>query len=91
MLVAAILHRAAPGALAASPVDGIRVLALLPPHWRTGLTTANGTITLRLDTTDDTTPAEVRAALTSALADPALNHWRLGSCRPVASGQDPEG
>ncbi|MFC6087188.1 hypothetical protein [Sphaerisporangium aureirubrum] len=88
MLVEAILHGATPGTPTASPVDGIRVLALLPSHWRTGLTTANGTITLRLDTTDDTTHAEVQAALTTALADPALNHWRLGSCRSLSSGQD---
>ncbi|MEO3812306.1 hypothetical protein ABGB17_25190 [Sphaerisporangium sp. B11E5] len=84
MLVEAILHRTSPDAPpTASPADGIRVLALLPAHWRTGLSTSNGAITLRLDTPDDTTPAEIQAALTTALTDPALHHWRLDSFRPV--------
>lgn len=89
MLVEAILHRTSPGTAAASPADGIRVLALLPAHWRTGLSTSTGAITLRLDTTDDTTAAEIQAALAAALADPALHHWRLDSCRPVAPGTAP--
>ncbi|GII80339.1 hypothetical protein Sru01_53210 [Sphaerisporangium rufum] len=77
-----------PGASAGSPVDGIRILALLPDQWRKDLRQANGEIVIRVETADGTTPAQIEATVTEALTDPAISHWRLRACQTLAAGPD---
>ncbi|RCG24020.1 hypothetical protein DQ384_33760 [Sphaerisporangium album] len=91
MLVEVTMHSAGLGPAANSPIDGIRILALLPEQWRKDLRQANGEIVIRVETDDDITSAQVHAMVTEALSDPAVSHWRLRACRPVGAGPPVEG
>jgi hypothetical protein len=78
-------------ASANSPIDGIRILALLPEKWHKDLRQVNGDLVIRIDTADDTTSDEIQAMVTAALDDPALGQWRLRSCHTLDSGSSGEG
>ncbi|PYC72356.1 hypothetical protein C7C46_25655 [Streptomyces tateyamensis] len=61
-------------AAARAPFSAARLLAQLPAGWASGCTVADGRVELSCR------PAElaaVRAAVTAALADPALHDWQL--------------
>lgn len=81
MLVELTMHSTATSRPSAnSPIDGIRILSLLPEKWHKDLRQANGDIIIRVDTADETSTAEIRAAVVQALADPAISHWEIRSC-----------
>ncbi|MET8160428.1 hypothetical protein ABZT47_29055 [Sphaerisporangium sp. NPDC005289] len=87
MLVELTMHRAATSQPSAnSPIDGIRILALLPDKWRKDLRQANGEIVIRVDTADDTTSDQIQATVAQVLNDPAISHWELRTCNPLATG-----
>ncbi|MDH2426153.1 hypothetical protein [Sphaerisporangium sp. TRM90804] len=69
-----------------TPVDGIRILAQLPGSWQTSFSHGDSTLTLRIDTSDDTTAAQIAATVTQVLTDPAISHWHVYACRPLNSG-----
>ncbi|MCW2880414.1 MAG: hypothetical protein JWQ95_4514 [Sphaerisporangium sp.] len=85
MLVELTMHTTPPHPSGNSPIDGIRILALLPEQWRKDLRQANGEIVIRVDTDDATTSAEIQETVIAALADTAINHWRLQTCNPVTT------
>ncbi|GGL07253.1 hypothetical protein Sme01_11860 [Sphaerisporangium melleum] len=90
MLVELTMHRAAPTRPTAnSPIDGIRILALLPDEWRKDLRQANGGIVIRVDTEDDTTSDQIRATVAEVLKDPAISHWELSACQTLTKGSPP--
>ncbi|GAA3804008.1 hypothetical protein GCM10022226_24760 [Sphaerisporangium flaviroseum] len=66
-----------------SPVDGRRMLALLPRHWRKDLREGGGHIAIRIDTDDNTTTAQIRAQVVATLTNPEISRWRLVSCETV--------
>ncbi|WP_424529104.1 hypothetical protein ACOZ38_05785 [Sphaerisporangium viridialbum] len=83
MLVELTMHTTPAHPSGKSPIDGIRILALLPDQWSKDLTQANGEITIRVETGDDTTPDEIQETVTEALTDPAISHWHLHTCHPL--------
>ncbi|MEV7967220.1 hypothetical protein AB0O34_14735 [Sphaerisporangium sp. NPDC088356] len=90
MLVELTMHTTPAHPSGKSPIDGIRILALLPDQWSKDLTQANGEITIRVETGDDTTTtAQIQRTVTEALTDPAISHWRLHTCHPVPAATDP--
>ncbi|WP_433496275.1 hypothetical protein ACQP1K_14855 [Sphaerimonospora sp. CA-214678] len=68
-----------------SPVDGIRIMALLPGGWRKDLREATGEVVIRVYAGGALTSARIRAEVLGILADPGNEHWRLVSCRPVTA------
>lgn len=85
MLVELTMRRKPPR-LDNSPLDGIRILALLPKEWIKDLKQAAGDIVIRVYAGDGTTSAQVRAAADQALADPSVSHWELVSCGTPSGG-----
>ncbi|MFC4585236.1 hypothetical protein [Sphaerisporangium corydalis] len=91
MLVELTMHRADTSQRSAnSPIDGIRILALLPEKWHKDLMRASKDIVIRVDTADDTTSDQIQATVTAALTDPAISHWELTSCHPLDPGPSAE-
>jgi hypothetical protein len=72
-----------------SPIDGIRILALLPGRWRKDLRQATGDIVIRVHVDDDITPAQVRAEVGAVLANPEVSHWELVACHTLSVGRGP--
>ncbi|MCT9933208.1 hypothetical protein N5079_23645 [Planotetraspora sp. A-T 1434] len=75
-----------------SPVDGIRIMALLPGRWHKDLTQATGDIVIRVRADDKTTSAEIRAQVVEILTNPEVSHWELVTCHTLPAkhhGQDP--
>ncbi|MEV4185807.1 hypothetical protein AB0J28_30720 [Streptosporangium canum] len=70
-----------------SPIDGVRILSLLPAQWRKELTAANGEIIVRVRTEDDTTIEQIRVKVTAALTAPEVSHWELATCDAPATGR----
>ncbi|MEO3813659.1 hypothetical protein ABGB17_32080 [Sphaerisporangium sp. B11E5] len=89
MLFELTLRRTEVGATVQSPIDGIRILALLPPRWRKDLKQATGDIVIRVHTDEDLTSAEVRAEVAAVLANPEVSHWRLVTCHTLSVGRGP--
>ncbi|MEV7969704.1 hypothetical protein AB0O34_27555 [Sphaerisporangium sp. NPDC088356] len=86
MLVELTMHRTTTSqASANSPIDGIRILALLPEKWHKDLRQGNGDIIIRVDTADDTTSAQIQATVNAALTDPAISHWQLRACETLST------
>ncbi|MCW2882344.1 MAG: hypothetical protein JWQ95_6444 [Sphaerisporangium sp.] len=91
MLVELTMHRTTTSQPSAnSPIDGIRILALLPEEWRKDLKRANKDIVIRVDTADDTTSAQIEATVTEVLSDPAISHWELRACHTLNTGPSAE-
>ncbi|MBB6472672.1 hypothetical protein [Sphaerisporangium rubeum] len=89
MLFELTLRRTVDGGGVQSPIDGIRILALLPPRWRKDLKQATGDIVIRVNTDEDLTNSEVRAKVINVLANPEVSHWRLVSCHTLGVGPGP--
>ncbi|WP_049563141.1 hypothetical protein [Nonomuraea sp. SBT364] len=66
-----------------SPVDGIRIMALLPSRWHKDLTQATGDIVIRVRPDGATTSAQVRDVVTEVLTNPEIDHWELVTCRTL--------
>lgn len=79
MLFELTMRRRPPSVPANSPVDGIRILALLPDEWRKDLKQATGDVVIRVHVNDGTTNEEVRSKVAEILADPAVSHWEMVS------------
>ncbi|GAA3841761.1 hypothetical protein GCM10022226_75330 [Sphaerisporangium flaviroseum] len=90
MLVELTMHTTPPHLSGKSPIDGIRILALLPDHWRKNLRQANGEIIIRVETDDDITTTQIQETVTEVLTDPAISHWRLRACHTLPPGSDPD-
>ncbi|MFF5210461.1 hypothetical protein [Streptosporangium sp. NPDC000396] len=69
-----------------SPIDGVRILSLLPEQWRKELRLANGDIVIRVHIDDDTTATQIRTEVTAALTAPEVSHWELATCDTLANG-----
>ncbi|MFI9596769.1 hypothetical protein [Nonomuraea sp. NPDC052265] len=67
-----------------SPIDGIRIMALLPGHWHKDLTQAGGDIVIRMRVDEPLTSAQVRAEVTQTLANPEVDRWELVACRVLS-------
>lgn len=78
--------RRKPPKLDNSPIDGIRILALLPGEWIKDLKQTAGDIVIRVYAGDDTTSAQVRAEAARALTDPSVSHWELVACGTPPGG-----
>ncbi|MEV4101415.1 hypothetical protein AB0J42_14255 [Nonomuraea sp. NPDC049649] len=66
-----------------SPVDGIRIMALLPRTWEKDLTQASGDIVIRVCPDEPTTCARVREQVTEILTNPEVDRWELVSCHTL--------
>lgn len=66
-----------------SPVDGIRIMALLPPRWRKELGPIGGDIIIRVHPDEEITPAQIRAEVIKALENPEVRNWKLTACDTV--------
>ncbi|WP_031158503.1 hypothetical protein [Streptosporangium roseum] len=86
MMVELTIKRITPEAPNNSPIDGVRILSLLPAQWRKELITANGEIVVRVHTDDGTTTAQIRVKVTAALTAPEVSQWRLATCAILAIG-----
>lgn len=84
MLVQLTMRRAAGESFVNSPVDGIRILALLPRKWRKDLRQSAGDIVIRVQTDEDVTGAEISAEVTRILTNPEVSHWRLVTCHTLS-------
>ncbi|MDH2424473.1 hypothetical protein [Sphaerisporangium sp. TRM90804] len=69
-----------------SPVDGIRILALMPGRWRKDLRQSTGDIIIRVYTDDTVTNAQIRAEVRGILTNPEVSHWELVSCNTLTVG-----
>ncbi|MDP9866431.1 MULTISPECIES: hypothetical protein [Streptosporangium] len=86
MLVELTMRRSGGDPSNNSPVDGIRILALLPEKWRKDLRQATGEIVIRIHTDEETTSEQICAKVIEILADPAVNHWKLATCHILTTG-----
>ncbi|MBG0829076.1 hypothetical protein HS041_14990 [Planomonospora sp. ID67723] len=83
MLIQLTMRRTSGVPIPNSPIDGIRIMALLPSRWHKDLTQATGDIVIRVRTDDDTTSADVRAEVSEILTNPEVDHWELVVCRTL--------
>jgi adenylosuccinate synthase len=79
MLVQLTIRRATSMPMWESPLDGIRVLALLPRQWRKDLKKVNDGIVVQVQV-HGVTPEEIHAEVTTALADSEIGPWELVAC-----------
>ncbi|WP_311922062.1 hypothetical protein [Microbispora sp. H10836] len=82
MLVQLTMRRTDGQAAPGSPVDGIRVLALLPGSWHKHLEQVAGDIVIRIRA-EGTTAGGVRAEVARILTSPEVSHLELVACRPL--------
>ncbi|MFF0310068.1 hypothetical protein ACFYSC_21775 [Streptosporangium sp. NPDC004379] len=69
-----------------SPVDGIRILALLPEKWHKDLRQATGDIVIRIRAEEEATSAQIRAEVTRILTRPEVSHLELVTCCALSAG-----
>jgi hypothetical protein len=69
-----------------SPVDGIRIMALLPQEWRKDLRNATGDVIIRVHTEEETTDVAIGAQVSRILAGSEVAHWELVACQVLAGG-----
>jgi hypothetical protein len=86
MLVELTLRRKPPRLTNNSPIDGIRILALLPREWLMDLRQATGDVVIRVYTEGSASSAEIRSEVARALTDPSVCHWHLVACDTCAIG-----
>jgi hypothetical protein len=86
MLVELTIRRTWPKAVSRSPADGIRVLALLPQHWRKDLRNAAGDVVIRVQVAEGVTSAAVRDEAAAALAESGTGQWELVACETLVLG-----
>ncbi|MEU8271210.1 hypothetical protein AB0B89_29135 [Sphaerisporangium sp. NPDC049002] len=70
-----------------SPVDGIRILALLPRHWHKDLRHVLGHIAIRVHIDEDTTDTRIRAQVAAILTHPEAGDWELATLHTLAGGR----
>ncbi|MEV7966109.1 hypothetical protein AB0O34_09005 [Sphaerisporangium sp. NPDC088356] len=85
MLVELTIRRTAGEPLPNSPVDGIRILALLPKEWRKDLKNVTGDIAIRVHTDEEITSAQIRAEVTAILTNPEVSDWELVNCHALTN------
>lgn len=83
MLIQLTMRKADGPPVPGSPVDGIRIMALLPSRWHKDLTQATGDIVIRVRTDGPTTSAQVRDVVTEILTNPEIDDWELVTCRTL--------
>jgi hypothetical protein len=83
MLVVLTMRRIIEQPSSDSPVDGRRMLALLPRHWRKDFREGGGHIAIRIHTDENTTTAQIRAQVMATLTNPEISRWRLVTCETV--------
>ncbi len=83
MLVRLTMRRSPPKAPDLSPVEGIRILGLLPQNWQKSLERAIGDIVLLVHA-NGTTVDRIKAEVTKVLTDPAIGHWKITACETLA-------
>ncbi|MDX6741603.1 hypothetical protein [Actinocorallia sp. A-T 12471] len=66
-----------------SPVDGIRILAMLPRHWRTGLRRESGDVIIEVRLDASATARAIRREISRAIADPSVGDWEPAGSRFV--------
>ncbi|GII88182.1 hypothetical protein Ssi03_61720 [Sphaerisporangium siamense] len=83
MLVELTLRRVAGEPSPNSPVDGIRILALLPRRWHKDLRHVTDEIAIRVQTDDHVTAAQIRDQVAEILTNPEVSDWAVLACEPV--------
>ncbi|MEV0829634.1 hypothetical protein [Nonomuraea rubra] len=71
--------------LPASPVDGIRIMALLPAGWHKDLEQATGAIVIRVRPDEPLTSAQVGDRVREILASPEVDRWELVGCHRLVT------
>ncbi|MFC0865701.1 hypothetical protein ACFHYQ_25725 [Sphaerimonospora cavernae] len=85
MLVELTMRRAAGETPTDSPVDGVRIMALLPRRWHKDLLRARGEIIIRVHSDEETSEADIRARVTEILNSPEVSGWRLATCHTLVA------
>ncbi|MEV7969831.1 hypothetical protein AB0O34_28200 [Sphaerisporangium sp. NPDC088356] len=65
------------------PLDGERMLALLPRQWRKDFREGAGYIAIRIHTDENITSAQIREQVVAILSNPEVTRWRLVSCETL--------
>ncbi|WP_214410616.1 hypothetical protein [Sphaerisporangium fuscum] len=86
MLVELTIRRTAGEPSPNSPVDGIRILALLPTQWRKDLKNVTGDIAIRIQTDENITKDQIRAEVNAVLTNPEVSDWELVNCHTLVNG-----
>ncbi len=71
------------------PLDGERMLALLPRQWRKNYREGAGYIAIRIQADENTTAAQIREQVVAILTNPEITRWRLVSCEPLTQHPTP--
>ena len=90
MLVELTIRRTAGEPSPNSPVDGIRIIALLPSRWRKDLGNVVGDIAIRIQTDERVTGDQIREEVAAILTDPEAGDWELVRCRTLTDDHDPK-
>ncbi|MEU8270548.1 hypothetical protein AB0B89_25745 [Sphaerisporangium sp. NPDC049002] len=90
MLVVLTLRRIIGKPSGEPPLDGERMLALLPRQWRKDFREGSGYIAIRIHTDEDITTAQIRAQVVAVLTNPEVTRWRLVSCETLTHHQNPK-
>ncbi|WP_207621003.1 hypothetical protein [Streptosporangium minutum] len=85
MLVELTMRRTGGEPSGNSPIDGIRILALLPEKWRKDLKQATGEIVIRVQTDEDITSEQICVRVVAILTDPTVSHWKLATCHALTT------
>jgi hypothetical protein len=80
MLVELTMRRKSPCLSNNSPIDGIRILALLPKEWSKDLTQVDGDVIVRVHAEGIASGREIYSEAVRVLDDPAISHWSLVAC-----------
>lgn len=86
MLVELTMRRVPGGIPINSPVDGIRIMALLPRGWEKDLRQSIGEIVIRVNTDEELTDVDIRARVAEILTNPEVSGWRVVACHTLATG-----
>ena len=87
MLFELTMRRRLPKMPGNSPIDGIRILALLPTEWNKDLKQATGDVVIRVRVEDGTSREDLRTRVAQILTDPAVSHWEVVSADVLASSE----
>ncbi|HEX4817135.1 MAG TPA: hypothetical protein VFV66_30710 [Nonomuraea sp.] len=87
MLIQLTMRRVGGLPIPGSPIDGIRILALLPRNWAKDLSQATGDIVIRVRPDEPTTSAQVRDRVAEILTNPEVSHWELVTCHTLPNRQ----
>lgn len=85
MLIQVTMRQVRGAPVPGSPIDGIRIMALLPGHWHKDLSRAGGDIVIRMRVTEPLTGEQVRAEVARTLANPEVDRWELVACHVLSA------